>query len=99
EKLVRETKADAVFLNRDPDPHGVRVEAKLERKCRDLGVAFESFKDVVLHERSEIMTGSGGPYRVFTPYNKSWQAAEKPAVVPSVRVLHTPGGIHSLECP
>jgi deoxyribodipyrimidine photo-lyase len=98
-RLIRETKADAVFTNRDPDPHGIRTEAKVEKMCRELGVAFETCKDVVLHERAEVLTGSGGPYRVFTPYNKVWQAAEKPAVVPSVRVLHSPHGIHSLDGP
>ena len=29
ERLVRETRAEAIFYNRDPDPHGQRVEAAL----------------------------------------------------------------------
>lgn len=99
EKLIKETKADAVFTNRDPDPHGIAVEADLAKRCRKLGVTFETFKDVVLHERAEVMTNSGGPYRVFTPYNKSWQAALKPQVLPAVKRLHSPDGVKSLDCP
>ena len=98
-KLIRETKAGAVFTNRDPDPHGIKVEKRLEKKCKELGVVFESFKDTVLHERAEILTGAGGPYRVFTPYNKNWQGTTKPPVIPAVRTLHSPGGLRSLECP
>ncbi len=99
EKLIRETKADAVFTNRDPDPHGIAMEAAVERRCKAMGVAFETYKDTVLHERAEVMTGGGTPYRVFTPYNKSWQAMPKAPVLPAVKSLRMPTGIASLPCP
>ena len=99
EQLIRETKAEAVFTNRDPDPHGIAMEAEVARRCREMGVVFESFKDTVLHERAEVMNGSGRPYRVFTPYNKSWQAMPKPSVLSAVKSLRTPPGISSLPRP
>ena len=37
ERLIRETKAGAVFTNRDSDPHGIATEAEVERRCRALG--------------------------------------------------------------
>jgi deoxyribodipyrimidine photo-lyase len=98
-KLVRETQAEAVFTNRDPDPHGAAVEAEVARRCRERGVAFESFRDHTLHGRGEVLTGGGTPFRVFTPYNKVWQSLAKPAVLPAVKALRTPGGIASLACP
>ena len=99
EKLIRETGADAVFTNRDPDPHGHRMEAEVERRCRALGAEFHSYKDCVLHERTEALTGGGTPFRVFTPYNKAWQALPKEPVLPAVKRLSTPDGIASLACP
>ncbi len=99
ERLIRETKADAVFTNRDPDPHGIAMEAEVERRCRALGVAFHSHKDCVLHERAEVMTGGGTPFRVFTPYNKVWQSLPKQPILPAVKELRTPAGIASLESP
>ena len=99
EKLVRETKAEAVFTNRDPDPYGIAMEAEVARRCKATGIVFESFKDSMLHERAEVMTNSGRPYRVFTPYNKSWQALPKPPVLPAVKALHTPQGIATLPRP
>jgi deoxyribodipyrimidine photo-lyase len=99
ERLVKETKAEAVFTNRDPDPYGIAIEEEIERRCRALGVAFHSHKDCVLHERDEAMTGAGTPFRVFTPYNKVWQGLPKSPVLPAVKKLRTPEGLTSLEHP
>lgn len=100
EKLVRETKAEAVFYNRDPDPHGQSVEDRLGKKLSGLGVAAKGFKDVTLHERDEVLTAGGKPYRVFTPYRRNWEQLEKPAVLPAVRQLGWSGeGVRSEACP
>lgn len=77
EKLIVETGASAVHFNRDYDPYGRAMEAKLRAVCARLGVACRDFKDRVLHEPEEVLTGSGGPYRVYTPYSKSWLAQDK----------------------
>ncbi len=91
ERLVRETRAEAIFFNRDPDPHGQKVEAALAVRCREWGVALHGFKDVVLHEKGEVLTGAEKPYRVFTPYRRNWEAQPKPPVLPSVTRLVAPG--------
>lgn len=79
EKLVRDTQAEAIFFNRDYDPYGREMEKKVAALCSRLGLGFHSFKDRVLHEPEEVLTGSGGPYRVFTPYARNWTALNKPA--------------------
>lgn len=98
-RLIQETGATAVFTNRDPDPFGTAVEKALAARCGELGVAFECCKDAALHERDELKTGSGGPYRVFTPYNKTWQTLPKAPVLPAVKTLQSPTGLASLPCP
>ena len=98
-QLIAETGADAVYVNRDPDPHGQAVEEKLAAYCRENGVALHTFKDVVLHERDEVLTGSGGPFRVFTPYRRAWQKLPKPQVLPAVKHFGDPGKVLSLPCP
>ena len=100
ERLVRETRAEAIFYNRDPDPHGQRVEAALALRAREWGVAVHSYKDVVLHEGDEVLTGAEKPYRVFTPYRRNWEAQPKPPVLPAVTRLVAPGaGLGAEEVP
>lgn len=88
--LARQAGAEAIYFNRDPDPHGRKVEAQLREQGRECGVEIRGFKDVCCHERDELLTGSGGPYRVFTPYSRAWLALEKPDSVSALGKIHVP---------
>jgi len=99
EKLAAETGACAIFANRDPDPFGRAVEARLETMCRAKGLDLSLHKDACVHERDEALTGQGTVFRVFTPYSKVWFGLPKPAPGPAIKKLSTPGGIASLPLP
>ena len=99
EKLIVESGADALYFNRDPDPFGRAMEAKVEAMARRLGVACHGFHDVTLHGPAEVLTLDGKPYRVFTPYSRNWLALEKPLPLPKPGPLNTPPGIASLPLP
>jgi len=99
EKLAVETQAEAIFFNRDPDPHGRAVEERLEKMGERLGIAIKPFKDVAIHERREVLTGAGETFRVFTPYSKAWEKLPKPAISPRIKALATPASLHSLPVP
>jgi deoxyribodipyrimidine photo-lyase len=99
EKLLIETGATAIFANRDPDPFGRAVEARLARVCEAKGVELFLYKDICIHERDEVLTGQGTNYRVFTPYSKAWFSLPKPAPTGSIKQIKTPGGISSLPLP
>jgi deoxyribodipyrimidine photo-lyase len=99
EKLIVESGADALYFNRDPDPFGRAMEAKVEAMARRLGIACHGFHDVTLHGPDEVLTLDGKPYRVFTPYSRNWLALEKPRPLPKPGPLHTPPGIKSLPLP
>lgn len=100
ERLIAETGAEAVFYNKDPDPHGQQTEAALERLGQELGVAVRGFQDVVLHGRSEVLTAADKPYRVFTPYRRNWESLPKPPVGPAVTRLTAPAAaLRSEPCP
>ncbi len=93
EKLINEVEADAVYVNRDPDPHGKTTEKRLRELCRGMGIEFHDFQDVVLHEPEEVLTGSGNPYKVYTPYSNNWLDQDKPEPVNTVRTIHTPTSV------
>ncbi len=69
EKLCRETGAEAIsYFNRDPDPHGREMEARIISKMAARhGFKVHAHQDVAIHERDEILTGGGTPFKVFTP--------------------------------
>jgi deoxyribodipyrimidine photo-lyase len=98
-RLIRETGATAVFFNRDPDPFGKQMEKRVARVCAELGVEVHGFKDHFLHESSEVRTGGGGPFRVYTPFGRVWRALPKVAPGPVASNLRTPEDVASLELP
>ncbi|MFZ4765450.1 MAG: cryptochrome/photolyase family protein [Roseimicrobium sp.] len=99
ERLVEETGADSIYTNRDPDPHGKAIESAVHAMCQRRGIAFHSFKDCVLHEPNEALTGEGQPYRVYTPFSKNWLALPKLAPLPKVTSLGQPMALSSLPLP
>ena len=99
EKLVRETGADAIYFNRDPDPFGRAMEVRIADMAARTGVKVRAYKDVALHERGEVLTAGGTPFRVFTPYSKAWLKLDKPAPARAIGRLSTPPNIASDPLP
>lgn len=98
-KLAKETGAEAIYFNRDPDPFGRKTEELLRGEAGKQGVEIVDFKDVCIHERDEVLNGSGDPFRVFTSYSKAWEKVPRPEVAGKLRSLKTPSSIKSLEIP
>lgn len=99
EKLLRETQASAVYFSRDYDPFGREMEKKVREVCARYAVECHSFKDRVLHEADEVLTGSGGPYRVYTPYSRNWLAMEKAAPMGKPKSLGAASTVTSAPLP
>jgi deoxyribodipyrimidine photo-lyase len=74
-ELAKKLQANAVFLNHDYEPMAKLRDGHVERDLKKIGVAFHSFKDQVIFERREILSGGGSPYKVFTPYSRAWLKA------------------------
>lgn len=69
--LLNETKADSVFWNRGYEPHIVKRDTEIKSSLGDDGHDVKSFRGSVVREPWEIETGSGGQYKVYTPF---WKA-------------------------
>ena len=70
--LAARLSIDAVFTNHDDEPQALARDAAVQAALASQGVAFHSFKDHVIFERSELLTQAGRPYTVFTPYKNAW---------------------------
>lgn len=69
--LARETRAKAIYCSRSYEPWACTVEASIRKKLLADGVAFKRFPGTLLHEPDQLVTTSGGPYKVYTPF---WRA-------------------------
>lgn len=71
-RLAHELDVAAVFTNRDYEPQAVERDARARGALADIGVALYLSKDQVVFETDEVMTATGTPYNVFTPYKNAW---------------------------
>ncbi|CAN5426334.1 deoxyribodipyrimidine photo-lyase [soil metagenome] len=71
-KLADALHVQAVYANHDDEPQALERDAKVRGRLADLGIALHTSKDHVIFERSEVVSQSGKPYSVFTPYKKAW---------------------------
>ncbi|MHB1081080.1 MAG: cryptochrome/photolyase family protein [Prosthecobacter sp.] len=101
ERLIRETRAEALYFNRDYDIYGRAMEGKVQALCARLGIECRSYQDSVLHEPETVLTGGGQPYRVYTPYSKNWLNLPKTAPLGRITSLGPPAdaAISSLPPP
>ena len=76
EKLIPELAAklgvDAVFVNHDYEPLAVARDAAVADALKASGIAFHGYKDQVIFEKDEVLTGAGKFFSVFTPYKNAW---------------------------
>ncbi len=71
-RIAAELEVEAVFFNHDDDPAALARDADVEAQLRARDIAVHHFKDCVVYEREEVLTASGTPYSVFTPYKNAW---------------------------
>ncbi len=67
-KLIETTGATRVLCNRSYDPALDAVDATVQSALRGVGAAFESLPGALLAEPAALLTGSGGPFRIFTAF-------------------------------
>lgn len=71
-RLAQQLHVQAVYANHDDEPGALARDRKVRGTLADAGIALHTAKDHVVFERGELLTGSGKPYSVFTPYKNAW---------------------------
>lgn len=64
----------AVYTNHDYEPYALQRDEEVAEMLASKGISFHTYKDQVVFEKEEILSGKGTPYTVFTPYSKKWKA-------------------------
>ncbi len=71
--LLEEFTIKEVYANHDYEPYALKRDQQTGHMLNEKGIPFYTFKDQVIFEKNEILTGSNKPYTVFTPYSKRWK--------------------------
>ena len=71
-QLAAELLVQAVYANHDDEPDALARDAQVRGTLAAAGIALHTSKDHVVFERSEVLTQSGSPFSVFTPYKNAW---------------------------
>lgn len=84
DSLTNEYEIESVFTNRDYEPSAITRDQQVETFLKSKGIKLYTFKDHVIFEKEEIVSGTGSFYKVFTPYSKVWlekYSKNKPAIL------------------
>jgi deoxyribodipyrimidine photo-lyase len=83
-RLARETGASRVHVNRDHTAHARARDRRVEEALSEAGAELAGHSGLTCAEIATIERGGGGPYRVFSPFHRAWEAAprRRPAVRP-----------------
>lgn len=104
EKLIAETRAEALHWNRLYEPASIARDTRIKQGLKSRGLTVESHNAALLVEPWTVETGQGDPYRVFTPF---WKNARQrldpkappaaPARLPEVPVMLAGLGVEDLK--
>ena len=74
-QLIESYAVQKVITNRDYEPYARERDGNMASFLESKGIAFETHKDHVMFEKSEVTKDDGLPYKVYTPYSRKWMAA------------------------
>ncbi len=78
ERLIAASGARAVYWNTLHEPALMARDAALRRVLRARAIEVHNFNANLLAEPSDLQSGQGGPYRVFTPFWRRLRANLQP---------------------
>ena len=70
--LAKALEVDTVHACSDYEPLAIARDAEVAEQLAAQGRVFRSYKDQVIFEKGEVLTLSGQPFSVFTPYKNAW---------------------------
>ncbi len=71
-RFACEMAVQTVFCNHDAEPAAIERDRVVATILAESNIDFHHFKDQVIFEQAEILTGAGKPFSVFTPYKNAW---------------------------
>lgn len=73
ESLITKYNIAEVYTNHDYEKYGINRDETIRKLLNINSIAFFTFKDQCIFEKDEVLSNSGTPYTVFTPYSRKWK--------------------------
>ena len=87
-QLAIALKAKAVFWNSDVEPYAKNRDRVVADILKAKGIEVQDFWDQLLHAPGDILTkSSDSPYKVYTPFWRTWNSTKKQSVIPTIKKL------------
>lgn len=89
--LAQTLEATTVVWTLDTEPYAQQRDLQVAQALREKGLAIATEWDQLLHHPGEVLTQSGNPYTVYTPFWKNWSK------LPKASPLETPQNLQGLD--
>ena len=87
-KMAEALEAKAVYWNLDVEPYAKKRDRSVEEALQEKNIDTKQFWDQLLHAPGDILTkSSNSPYKVYTPFWRSWIQQDKPGVTDKIDSL------------
>ncbi len=92
--LAQETNADAVYYTADYTPFAIQRDKAVAHALKAANVESHGFGGrLIVSGLDKIMTKSGTPHKVFTPFWRVWSDVERRDLASTPRKLSLPSGL------
>lgn len=86
-KFAESINASAVYTGLDHEPYALARDAQVANILRKPSIAFHTVSDQTIFHKGQVLSKTGTPFRVFTPFSRQWLelfVAERDAAEASV---------------
>ncbi|MEY2793530.1 MAG: hypothetical protein RJA76_1522 [Bacteroidota bacterium] len=74
ELLFQKYDVQSIYCNHDYEKYAIERDNSVREFAETNHVGFFSYKDQVIFEKEEVLSGQNTPYTVFTPYSRKWKS-------------------------
>lgn len=72
-ELLNQYDIASIFTNHDYELYADERDESVREFVTSENIDFNTYKDQVIFEKKEVLSGTGTPYTVFTPYSRKWK--------------------------
>ncbi|MGE7215314.1 cryptochrome/photolyase family protein [Priestia koreensis] len=86
-KMVQSEEIDALYFNKRYEPHVMEQDEQLIKEMKEINIDVQTFEGHLILPPLETTKENGDPYKVFTPFYKSFRQKEVRKATKKIRSL------------